>query len=92
MSKSLGNGVDPPDVIAQYGADALRYFISTNSRPGLDLRYEPEKVEAAWNFINKLWNISRYVLIEHRRRDGRATWRSIAAAFGIAETVDRRHA
>ena len=63
MSKSLGNGVDPQDVIAQYGADALRYFISTNSSPGLDLRYEPEKVEAAWNFINKLWNISRYVLM-----------------------------
>jgi valyl-tRNA synthetase len=63
MSKSLGNGVDPKDVIEQFGADALRYFISTNSSPGLDLRYEVEKVESSWNFINKLWNMSRFVLI-----------------------------
>lgn len=63
MSKSLGNGVDPIDVIDQYGADALRYFLTTNSAPGLDLRYETEKVESSWNFINKLWNISRYVLM-----------------------------
>lgn len=63
MSKSLGNGIDPFDVISQYGADALRYFISTNSSPGQDLRYEEEKVESSWNFINKLWNISRFVLM-----------------------------
>jgi valyl-tRNA synthetase len=63
MSKSLGNGIDPFDVIQKYGADALRYFISTNSSPGQDLRYEEEKVESSWNFINKLWNISRYVLM-----------------------------
>ncbi len=61
MSKSLGNGVDPMDVIDQYGADALRFFITTNSAPGMDLRYIPEKVEAAWNFINKLWNAARFV-------------------------------
>ncbi len=63
MSKSLGNGIDPFDVIQKYGADALRYFISTNSSPGQDLRYEEDKVESSWNFINKLWNISRYVLM-----------------------------
>ncbi|MGE0003684.1 MAG: valine--tRNA ligase, partial [Candidatus Izemoplasmatales bacterium] len=63
MSKSLGNGVDPIEVVNQYGADALRYFISTNSAPGLDLRYETEKVESSWNFINKLWNMSRYTLM-----------------------------
>ncbi|MFW5794280.1 MAG: class I tRNA ligase family protein, partial [Bacillota bacterium] len=63
MSKSLGNGVDPTDVINKYGADSLRYFITTNSAPGLDLRYEEEKVESSWNFINKLWNISRYVIM-----------------------------
>lgn len=63
MSKSLGNGIDPFDVINKYGADALRYFISTNSSPGQDLRYEEEKVESSWNFINKLWNISRFVLL-----------------------------
>lgn len=61
MSKSLGNGVDPMDVIRKYGVDALRYFLSTNSAPGADLRYEEEKVESSWNFINKLWNITRFI-------------------------------
>jgi len=63
MSKSLGNGVDPMDVIDQYGADALRFFLTTNSAPGQDLRYMEEKIEAAWNFINKLWNASRFVIM-----------------------------
>ncbi|HIU12759.1 MAG TPA: valine--tRNA ligase [Candidatus Fimiplasma intestinipullorum] len=63
MSKSLGNGVDPMEVIDTYGADALRYFLTTNSAPGQDLRYIPEKVEASWNFINKIWNASRFVLM-----------------------------
>ncbi len=61
MSKSYGNGVDPMDVIDRYGVDALRYFLSTNSAPGADLRYEEEKVESSWNFINKLWNIARFI-------------------------------
>ncbi len=61
MSKSLGNGVDPMDVIANYGVDALRYFLTTNSAPGADLRYEEEKIESSWNFINKLWNITRFI-------------------------------
>ncbi|MBQ9823338.1 MAG: valine--tRNA ligase, partial [Solobacterium sp.] len=63
MSKSLGNGVDPMDVIDQYGVDALRFFLTTNSTPGQDMRYIPEKVEAAWNFINKIWNASRFVIM-----------------------------
>ena len=63
MSKSLGNGVDPMDVIDAYGADALRYFLATSCSSGTDLRYDEEKVAAAWNFINKLWNASRYVLM-----------------------------
>ena len=63
MSKSLGNGVDPMDVIDKYGADALRFFLTTNSAPGMDLRYEPEKVESSWNFINKIWNAARFVLM-----------------------------
>jgi len=63
MSKSLGNGVDPMDVINDYGCDALRFFLCSNSAPGLDLRYDEEKVKGAWNFINKLWNASRYVLM-----------------------------
>ncbi|HJV32025.1 MAG TPA: valine--tRNA ligase, partial [Bacillales bacterium] len=63
MSKSLGNGVDPMDVIDQYGADALRYFLSTGSSPGQDLRYSNEKVESTWNFANKIWNASRFALM-----------------------------
>ena len=63
MSKSLGNGIDPMDVIDQYGADTLRHFLITNSAPGQDLRYSQEKINASWNFINKLWNASRYVLL-----------------------------
>lgn len=63
MSKSLGNGVDPMDVIDKYGADSLRYFLSTGSSPGQDLRFQWEKVESTWNFINKIWNASRFVLM-----------------------------
>lgn len=63
MSKSLGNGVDPMDVIEEYGADSLRFFLTTNSAPGMDLRYDEEKVKSTWNFVNKLWNASRYVLM-----------------------------
>ena len=63
MSKSLGNGIEPMDVINQYGADSMRYFLATTSSPGQDLRYSEEKVEAAWNFINKIWNASRFVLM-----------------------------
>ena len=63
MSKSLGNGVDPMDVIEEYGADALRFFLTTNTATGLDLRYDEDKVKSTWNFINKLWNASRYVLM-----------------------------
>ena len=63
MSKSLGNGVDPMDVIDEYGCDALRFFLTTNSAPGMDLRYDEEKVKSSWNFINKLWNASRFVLM-----------------------------
>ncbi|MDD4608190.1 MAG: valine--tRNA ligase [Bacilli bacterium] len=61
MSKSLGNGVDPMDVIEKYGADSLRFFITTSTAPGTDLRYDEEKVASTWNFINKLWNASRFV-------------------------------
>ena len=63
MSKSLGNGVDPMDVIEEYGVDALRFFLTNNSTPGQDIRYIPEKVEAAGNFINKIWNASRFTLM-----------------------------
>ncbi|MGL9727377.1 valine--tRNA ligase [Enterococcus sp. DIV0756] len=63
MSKSLGNGIDPMDVIEKYGADALRWFLSTGSAPGQDVRFSYEKMDAAWNFINKIWNASRFVIM-----------------------------
>ena len=63
MSKSLGNGVDPMDVIEKYGCDSLRFFLATSTAPGMDLRYDEEKVSSTWNFINKLWNASRFVLM-----------------------------
>lgn len=64
MSKSLGNGIDPMDVIDMYGADSLRFFLTTNTAPGMDLRYDEEKVKSTWNFINKIWNASRFVLMK----------------------------
>ena len=63
MSKSLGNGVDPMDLKDKYGTDAMRYFLTTNSAPGMDLRFDEEKILASWNYINKIWNVSRYVLM-----------------------------
>ena len=63
MSKSLGNGVDPIEVIEQYGADALRFNIITGNSPGNDMRYYPERCEAMRNFANKIWNASRFVMM-----------------------------
>ncbi|GAB5052797.1 valine--tRNA ligase [Pediococcus ethanolidurans] len=63
MSKSLGNGIDPMDVIDKYGADALRWFLSQGSTAGQDIRFSYTKMDAAWNFINKIWNASRYVIM-----------------------------
>ncbi|QNM93365.1 valine--tRNA ligase [Mycoplasma sp. Pen4] len=61
MSKSLNNGVDPMDLIDEYGSDALRWFLITNTTPGLDIRFSTEKVEAAWRVNNKLWNVAKYI-------------------------------
>ena len=63
MSKSLGNGIDPLDVIDQYGADALRYMLVTGNSPGNDIRYNDDKVESARNFANKIWNASRFAMM-----------------------------
>lgn len=63
MSKSLGNGVDPIEVIDQYGADTLRFMLITGNTPGNDLRFQPERLEATRNFSNKIWNASRFVLL-----------------------------
>lgn len=63
MSKSLDNGVDPMEVIEKYGADALRYTLSTGASPGQDIRFSWDRVEASWNFANKIWNASRFALM-----------------------------
>ena len=63
MSKSLGNGIDPMEIVEKYGADALRFSLILNTTPGNDIRYMPEKLEAASNFANKIWNASRFVLM-----------------------------
>ena len=63
MSKSLGNGIDPLEIIDKYGADALRFTLATGNSPGNDMRFSDEKVEASRNFANKLWNAARFVLM-----------------------------
>jgi valyl-tRNA synthetase len=63
MSKSLGNGIDPMGEIEEYGADALRFYLNTAVSAGMDLKYDTDKLKASWNFLNKLWNASRYVLM-----------------------------
>jgi valyl-tRNA synthetase len=63
MSKSLGNGIDPIDEINTYGADALRYYLTTAVTNGLDLKYDQEKLKSTWNFLNKVWNASRFTLM-----------------------------
>ncbi|MFA6625235.1 MAG: valine--tRNA ligase, partial [Bacilli bacterium] len=62
MSKSLGNGIDPFDIIKQYGTDSLRYALATGGTPGLDITFSMNKVESAHNFLNKVWNASRYII------------------------------
>ena len=63
MSKSLGNGIDPLEIIDQYGADALRFTLATGNSPGNDMRFYMERVEASRNFANKIWNASRFVMM-----------------------------
>lgn len=63
MSKSLGNGIDPLEIVSKYGADALRYALATGNSPGNDMRFSDEKIEAARNFANKLWNAARFVMM-----------------------------
>ena len=63
FSKSLGNGIDPFDMIDLYGADSLRYYLATDVSAGTDMKFDEDKIKATWNFINKLWNASRFTLM-----------------------------
>ena len=69
MSKSLGNGIDPLEVIREYGADALRFTLATGNAPGNDMRYYPERVESSRNFANKVWNAARFILMNLKEED-----------------------
>ena len=69
MSKSLGNGIDPLEVINEYGADALRFTLATGNAPGNDMRYYPERVESSRNFANKVWNAARFILMNLKEED-----------------------
>ena len=86
MSKSLGNGIDPLEVIDQYGADALRFMLATGNSPGNDMRFYMERVEAARNFANKLWNASRFVFmnIDEEIMEG-VTRESVEANMTLAD-------
>ncbi len=82
MSKSLGNGIDPLDVIDQYGADALRMTLLTGNAPGNDMRFSYEKVEASRNFANKVWNASRFILMN---MDGKDLHAPLAEDLSVAD-------
>ena len=69
MSKSLGNGIDPLEVIDKYGADALRFTLVTGNAPGNDMRFYWERVEASRNFANKVWNASRFMLMNFEQAE-----------------------
>ncbi|MDZ7293216.1 valine--tRNA ligase [Mycoplasmopsis pulmonis] len=68
MTKSLGNGIDPMVLIDQYGSDSLRWFLITNTTPGLDITYNEEKIKSSWNFMNKLWNIARFINLQENTK------------------------
>ena len=85
MSKSLGNGVDPMDVIDQYGADALRWFLLNGTAPGQDTRYNPKQLASAWNFINKIWNAARFVIM-NLPEDAQSAHMPDTAKFDLADS------
>ncbi|WP_314060016.1 valine--tRNA ligase [uncultured Vagococcus sp.] len=96
MSKSLDNGIDPMEVIDKYGADALRWFMSNGSTPGQDMRFSYDKMDASWNFINKIWNASRFVLMNTEdltfadiKLEGRKTVADRWILTRLNETIER---
>ncbi|MDO5441058.1 MAG: valine--tRNA ligase, partial [Bacillota bacterium] len=88
MSKSLGNGIDPLEIINNYGADALRFMLLNNISPGNDLRFSTEKIEAARNFANKLWNASRFAIMNLKDEEG--NWLPMACETCVKFTAEDR--
>lgn len=86
MSKSLGNGIDPVEVIEKYGADTLRFMLITGNTPGNDMRFYWERVESARNFANKIWNASRYIMMNMRDEDFAANGKNLRSL--LAETAN----
>lgn len=82
MSKSSKNGVDPRAVIEKYGVDALRYFLTTSTSPGMDIRYSEEKIQAAENYLNKIWNAARFILLNC---EGKEISKEIGKNLGVME-------
>ncbi len=87
MSKSLGNGIDPLEIIDQYGADALRFTLITGNAPGNDMRFYMERVEASRNFANKVWNASRFIMMNMQQMLSEEAGDALNAA-AVADTVD----
>lgn len=88
MSKSLGNGIDPLEIIDRYGADALRFMLTTGITPGNDMRFKTDKLESARNFANKLWNASRFVIMNLQDEDGRFKTMTEQSALKDADLQD----
>ena len=92
MSKSLGNGIDPLEMAEKYGADALRFNLITGNCPGNDTRFYTEKCEAMRNFANKIWNASRFVMMNLDHRPLRAARCRQAGAGGQVGPLQAEHA
>lgn len=88
MSKSLGNGIDPLEIIDQYGADALRFMLTTGITPGNDMRFKTDRLESARNFANKLWNASRFVIMNLQDEDGNFRAMADLESLSGAELAD----
>ncbi|MDE5949643.1 MAG: valine--tRNA ligase, partial [Malacoplasma sp.] len=78
MSKSLGNGINPSDVIKQYGADALRLFLLSSSSPGEDFSFSEAKIKSCWSFINKLWNSFRFIEMKNKKTETKNNYKSLS--------------
>ncbi|MGL5617888.1 MAG: valine--tRNA ligase [Metamycoplasmataceae bacterium] len=93
MSKSLGNGINPMDVIEEYGSDSLRWFLLTNSTPGHDINFSKSKIESAWALNNKLWNITRYIISmdDDQNESMNDTDKWILTKFNILEKHIEKH-